>query len=134
MKFKPYNNEFCYEKEAKESFQILCFYNVLIEKPKFKHLSNMKLLHKLPFCDELSVLEKSKAFRRYARNYKVQIIDSKDHLAQSEARKSTTEDLFKNHLNEVTGFKYQITVTVFLFVMQTRRKWRVCSCLFQFCN
>ena len=41
--------------------------NVLIEQPKIKHLSNIELLHELPFCDELSVVEISKAFRRYAR-------------------------------------------------------------------
>ena len=41
MKYKPYKNEFWNEKEAKELFQILPFYNVLIEKPKIKHLSNM---------------------------------------------------------------------------------------------
>ena len=34
MKYKPYKNEFWNEKEAKELFQILPFYNVLIEKPK----------------------------------------------------------------------------------------------------
>ena len=37
------------EKEAKELFQELPFYNVLIEKPKTNHLSNIELLHELPF-------------------------------------------------------------------------------------
>ena len=67
---------------------MLPFYNVLIEKPKIKHLSNIELLHELPFYDELSVEEISRAFRRYARSYKVEIIDTKDHLAQLEASKS----------------------------------------------
>ena len=75
MKYKPYKNEFWNEKEAKELFQILPSYNVLIEKPKINHLSNIELLHELPFYDELSVAEISKAFRRYARSYKVEIID-----------------------------------------------------------
>ena len=48
MKYKPYKNEFWNKKEAKE-FQILPFYNVLIEKTKIKHLSNIELLHDLPF-------------------------------------------------------------------------------------
>ena len=30
----------------------LPFYNVLIEKPKNKHLSNIELLNELPFFDE----------------------------------------------------------------------------------
>ena len=77
--------------------------NYFIEKPKMKHLSNIELLHKLPFYDELSALEIPKAFRRCARNYKVEIIDSKDYLAQLEAGKSSIEDLFKDLLNEVKG-------------------------------
>ena len=28
-----------------------------MEKPKIKHLSNIELVHELPFCDELSVVE-----------------------------------------------------------------------------
>ena len=99
MKYKPYKNEFWNEKEAKSLFQILPFYNVLIEKPKIKHLSNLELLYELPFYDELSVVEISKAFKRYARSYKVAIIKPKDPLVQLEASKSSIEDLFKDLLN-----------------------------------
>ena len=74
MKYKPYKNEFWDEKDAKELFQMLPFYNALIEKPKIKHLSNLELLHELPFYDELSVVEILKAFKRYARSYKIEII------------------------------------------------------------
>ena len=56
---------------------------------------------------ELSVVEISKAFKRYARSYKIEIIDSKDPLAQLEASKSSTKVLFKDLLNEMKGFKYQ---------------------------
>ena len=52
---------------------------------------------------------------RYGRSYKFEIIDSKDPLARLEASKSSIEDLFQNLLNEMKGFKYQITVTVLLF-------------------
>ena len=114
MKYKPYENEFWNEKEAKKLFKILSFYNVLTEKPKTKHLLNVELLHELPFYNELSVVEISKAFKRYARSYKIEIIDSKDPLAQLQASKSSIEDLFKYLLNEMKGFKYQITVTVLL--------------------
>ena len=114
MKYKPSKNEFWNEKEAKELFQILPFYNVLIEKPKIKPLSNIEFLHELPFYDELSVVEISKAFKRYARAYKIEIIDSKDPLAQLEASKSSIEYLFKDLLNEMKDFKCQITVTVLL--------------------
>ena len=115
MKYKPYINEFWNEKEAKELFQILPFYNVLVEKPKIKHSSNIELLHELPFYDELSVVDISKAFKKYARSYKVEIIEPKDPLAQLEASKSSIEDLLKDLSSERKGFKYQITVTVLLY-------------------
>ena len=44
----------------------------------------------------------------------VETIDSKDPLAQLEASKSSIEDLFKDLLNELNHFKYQITVTFLL--------------------
>ena len=94
---------------------MLPFYNVSIEKPKIKHLSNTELLHELPFYDELSVLKKSKAFKGYARSYKVEILDPKDPLFQLEASKSSIKDFFKELLNEIKGFKYQITVIVLLY-------------------
>ena len=114
MKYRAYKNEFRSEKQAKEEFQILPFYNVLIKKPNIKHSSNIKLLHELPFYDELSVAEISKAFKRYAESYKNEIIEPKDPLVQLEASKSSIEDLFKGFLNEMKGFKNQITVTVLL--------------------
>ena len=69
MKYNACKNEFWNEKLAKELLQILPFYNILIEKPKIKHLSNIELLHELPFYDELSAVEISKTFKRYARSY-----------------------------------------------------------------
>ena len=42
---------------TKEVFQILPFYNTFIEKPKIKKLANIKLLHELPFYDELYVVK-----------------------------------------------------------------------------
>ena len=93
MNYKPYKNKFWNEKEAKNLFQTLPFYNVLIEKPEIKKLSNVELLHEFPFYDELSITEVSKAFKRYARNYKVEI---------------------KDLLNEMKGFKYQITLKTLL--------------------
>ena len=74
--------------DTKNVFQLLPFYNVLIEKPKIKHLSNIELLYDLPFYDELSVVEISKVFKRHARTYKVEIINAKDPLVQLEASKS----------------------------------------------
>ena len=96
---------------TKEVFQILPFYNTFIEKPKIKKLANIKLLHELPFYDELYVVKKPSAFSGYAKSYKVEIVDA---LVQLEASKSSIKDLFKNILIESKGFKYQITMTVLL--------------------
>ena len=114
MKYKPYENEFWNEKEANNLFQILPFYDVLIEKPEIKKLSNIELLHELLFYDELSIREVSKAFKGYAKSYKVEIVDHKDPSVQLEVSKSSIKDLFKNLLNEMKGFKYQIRVVVLL--------------------
>ena len=94
------------KKKQKIYFKPLPFYNVLIEKPEIKKLSNIELLHELPFYDELSITQVSKAFKRYARSYMVEIVNHKDPLVQL--------DLFKDLLNEMKGFKYQITVKVLL--------------------
>ena len=88
--------------------------NVLIEKPEIKKLSNIELFHELPFYEELSITEISRAFKRYARSYKVEIVYHKDPLVQLEASKSSFKDLFKDLLNKMKGFKYQTTVAVLL--------------------
>ena len=38
----------------------------------------MDLLYDLPFCEELSIVKISEAFKRYARSYKIETVDSKD--------------------------------------------------------
>ena len=70
MKYRAHKNEFWNEKEAKKLFQTLPVNNVLIKKPEIKKLSNIELLHELPFYDELSITEVSKAFKGYAKNSK----------------------------------------------------------------
>ena len=43
-------------------------------------------------------------------SYKVELAEKKDPLTQLEASKSSIKDLFKDILDEIKGFKYQITV------------------------
>ena len=107
------------QKEAKRLFQKRPFCNVLIEKPRIKRLKNIVLLHELSFYDELSIEKISKAFTRYARSYRTEIIDLKDPLVQLEPNKSSIKDLFKDLLVETNGFKYQITMKLLL------RKYKV---------
>ena len=68
----------------------------MIEKPEIKKLSNIELLHELPFYDELSITEVSNAFKRNARSYKVEIGHHKDPLVQLETSKSNIKDLVKD--------------------------------------
>ena len=120
------------EKKAKKKklFQKLPFYNLLIEKPKIKHLSNIELLHKLPFYDKLDVVEILKRFKECPRSYKIEIIDLKDPLVQLKASKSSTEDLFKDLLYEMKGFIHQITIKFCYANTKEIRRQRICSCLF----
>ena len=95
-------------------FKELPFFNVSIEKPKIKRLKNVDLLAELPFYDQLNIIKTDHAFSGYAMSYKVEIVDKKDLIVQLEASKSSIKDLFSNLLNEIKGFKYQITVKVLL--------------------
>ena len=100
--------------DNKYLLKILLFYNILIDSPKIKKLSNAELLHELPFYDSLNIKEISKAFKRYAKSFSIEIIDSKDPLIQLNASKSSIKDVFKDLLYEMKGFKYQITMNISL--------------------
>ena len=54
------------------------------------------------------------AFRGYATNQKVELVEKKDPTEQLEASKSKIKDSFSDLLNETKGFKYQITLKVTL--------------------
>ena len=100
--------------DNKNLLKILPFYNILIDSPKIKKLSNVDILNELPFWDSLSIKEISKAFRRYAKSFSIEIIDSKDPLIQLNSSKPSIKDLFKNLLYEMKRFKYQITMNISL--------------------
>ena len=53
-------------------------------------------MHGLSFYVELNIEKISKAFKSYARGYKIEIIDSTDPLAQLEASRLSIKDLFKD--------------------------------------
>ena len=77
-----------------------------------KKLSNAKLLQELPFYNELSIVKSNSAFSGYARSYKIEIVDKKDPIVQLKASELSIKDLFKDHLNEIKGFKYQIALSI----------------------
>ena len=55
-----------------------------------------------------------KAFKRYERSYRIEIIHLKDPSVQLTISKRSREDFFKASLNEIKGFKYQTTLKVLL--------------------
>ena len=105
-KIKSYSDVINYFKE-------LPFYNKPIEKP-VKRLKNIDPLVELLFYEQLSVTKTDQAFKRYAMSYKVEIIEKKDPILQLEAGKLNIKNLSNNVLNELNGFKYQITVEALL--------------------
>ena len=58
-------------------FKELPFYNVSIEKPKIKRLSDINLLAELPFYERPSIIKTDQAFSEYARSYKAEIVGKK---------------------------------------------------------
>ena len=50
----------------------------------------------------------------YARSYKTKVINSRNPLPQLEASKLSIKNLFKDLLDKIKGFKYQISVKVLL--------------------
>ena len=95
-------------------FKELPFYNSFMDKPNIKRLSNINLLAELPFHDQLSIIKTDQLFSGYTMSYEVEIVERKDIIVQSEASKLSIKGLFSNLINEMKGFKYQITVKVLL--------------------
>ena len=103
--------------DAINYFKELPFYNKPIKR-LVKSLKNIDPLVKLTFYEQLSVIKTNQAFKGYAMSYKVEIIEKKDPIVQLEASKSSIKNLFNDLLNELKGFKSQITVEVLLKKIQ----------------
>ena len=106
--------------DESEIFKTLPFYNSFIDVPKIKKLSNIRSLKELPFYDELNIVKNKTAFSCHAQSYKIEIIDKKDVITQLKCSEISIENLFKNLLIEIKGFKYQITLRVLLSKVKRR--------------
>ena len=95
-------------------FKELPFYNKPIKKPKVKRLKNIDQLIELPFYEQLDVIKTDQAFSSYAMSYNVEIVEKKDPIVQLKASKLGIKGFSSDLLNEIKGFKYQITVNVLL--------------------
>ena len=86
-------------------FKELPFSNALIKNPYIKHFDNIDMLREIPFHKERSA-KTLIAFKKYARSYRIEIVDSKDPSYQLTISKPGIKTLFKDLLNEIKGFKY----------------------------
>ena len=78
------------------------------------------MLCELLYYNELSIVKTSKAFKRYARSYNIELTDLTDLSVQLTISKPSIQDLFKDLLGEIKGFKDQITLKLlkmFRFVL-----------------
>ena len=91
-------SKFKLHSDAVDYFKDLPLYNKPIKKPKVKHLKNIDRLAELPFYGQLRLIKTYQAFRGYAMTYKVEIIEKKDPIVQSEARKLSIKDFLSIRL------------------------------------
>ena len=91
------------------------FYKQPIKKPCIKKLSNQELLRELPFYDDINILRNERTFRRYAKTYKVEIINNTN-LSDllSVIKNSKKKNYLMNYLEKKGGFKYIISVKITL--------------------
>ena len=85
-----------------------------IEKPEIKKLNNAELLKELPFYDHLSIVKNKTGFTGYARRHKIEVVQKIDVITQLKPGEINIKDLFKDLLNELKGFKYQINLKILL--------------------
>ena len=79
------------------------------------------MLYELLFYNELNIIKAFQAFNGYAKSYSFEIIDSTDPSVQLTDSKPGIKDFFWDLLNEINGFKYQITVKVLLYKYKENR-------------
>ena len=86
------------------------FYKQPIKNPSIKKLRNFELLRELPFYDDINILRKERAFKKYTKTYVVEIIDNKNLSDLLSVSKNSIKNLFDDLLRERRGFKYIISV------------------------
>ena len=90
------------------------FYKQPIKTPHVIKLSNHELLRKLPFYDDINISRNERAFKGYAKTYKVQIINNKSLRDLLSVSKNSTKNLFDELLREKRGFKYVLSTKIIL--------------------
>ena len=73
------------------------FYKQPIKNPSIKKLSNFELLRELPFYNNITILRKEKAFKKYAETYEVEIINDKSLSDSSSISKNSIKNYLMNY-------------------------------------
>ena len=85
------------------------------KNPRVKKLSNLELLHELPFYDDTNISRKERAFKKYANTYQVEIINSKSLHDSLSASKNSIKNLFDGlFIKRKKGFKYVLSTKITL--------------------
>ena len=83
-----------------------------MKKPRIKKLKNYELLRELPFYNDINISRKERAFRGYAKTYKVEIINNRNLSDSLSVSKNSIKNLFHELLREKRGFKYIISIKI----------------------
>ena len=86
---------------TKKLLQEQPFYKQSIKKPRIKKLKSYELLRELPFCDDINILRKERAFTGYAETYKVEVINNKSLSDLLHVNKNSTKNLFHELLRDI---------------------------------
>ena len=90
------------------------YYKQPIKKPRVKKLCNLELLRELTFYGDINISRKERAFKRYAKTYKVEIINDKSLSDSLPVSKNSIANLFDELLREKWGFKYVLSTKIIL--------------------
>ena len=77
-------------------------------------MKNYELLRELPFYDDINISREERAFRGYAKTYKVKIINNKRLSDLLYVSKNSIKNLFDELLREKRGFKYVLSTKIIL--------------------
>ena len=77
-------------------------------------MKNYELLRQLPFYYDINVSRKERAFRGYAKTYKVEIINNKSLSDLLYVSKNSIKNLFDELLKENRGLKYVSSTKIVL--------------------
>ena len=75
-------------------------------------MKNYELLRELPFYNDINISRKERAFRGYAKTYKLEVINNKSLSDLLHVSRNSIKHLFDELLREKRGFKYVLSTKI----------------------